>query len=98
MISDLKSMYSTSGPHPSGILHDVSFKEFVKSANAPDIVVSIYPVVIPLFRVKELMNHDGTIASVQLEVKYARYHQNTGHMMDQTDWMRVPRVQDTNGL
>lgn len=98
MISDIKSMYSTSGPYPSGILHDTSFKEFAKSANDANAIVSIYPVIIPLFRVLERVNHDGKVATVQLEVKYARYHQNTGHMMDQTDWMRVPRIQDTNGL
>lgn len=98
MISDLKSMYSTSGPYPSGILHDTSFKEFTKSAAAENGIVSIYPVIIPLFRVLERVNHDGKVASVQLQVKYARYHQTSGHMMDQTDWMRVPRIQDTNGL
>lgn len=98
MINDIKNMYSGIGVYTPGILHDTSFKEFVKSAVGIDATVSIYPVIIPLFRVLERVNHDGKVASVQLEVKYARYHQTSGHMMDQTDWMRVPRIQDANGL
>ena len=99
MINDIKNMYRTDLSYPPGMLHDYGGKDFVSTTqlyNNGD--VGVFPLLVPMFRVKELMNHDGTIASVQLEVKYVTYKHSNSQIVAQTDWIKVPRVKDTNGL
>lgn len=99
MISDIKNMYRYDLNYPHEAIHDYTGKDFVSTTqlyNNGD--VGVFPMLLPVFRVKELMNHDGTIASVQLEVKYMTYKHSNSQLVDQTDWIKVPRVKDTNGL
>ena len=103
MINDIRYMYDTNGdgtypiPQPAHVLFDKTNTAFVQG-HLTDQAIAILPVIIPLFRVKELVNHDGKVASVQLEVKYVTYSQNLGAMLQESDWIKVPRVKDTNGL
>jgi hypothetical protein len=52
----------------------------------------------PFFRVLELKDHAGNTQSVVLQVKYCQYSTLHGNKVYESDWMKVPRVQDTNGL
>jgi hypothetical protein len=99
MIYDIINMYAAPGnlDYPSGTLHDSNGRQYAAAVGG-SLPVGIFPVVIPLFRVKELVNHDGQVAKVQLEVKYVTYNQGSGAMVSSTQWMQVPRIKDTNGL
>lgn len=103
MISDIKYMYDTNRdgtypiPHSASNLFDKTHVAYVQ-AHLSEGATAIFPTIIPLFRVKELVNHDGKVASVQLEVKYVTYSQNLGMRLQESEWIKVPRVKDTNGL
>lgn len=55
-------------------------------------------ITVPFFRVLELKDHEGNKQSVQLQIKYCEYSTMHGGLISQTNWMKVPRVEDVNGL
>lgn len=103
MINDIKYMYGANDdgtyptPQSADNLFDKTNVAFVQGS-LTDQTIAIFPTIIPLFRVKELVNHDGKIASVQLEVKYVTYSQNLGMRLQESEWIKVPRIKDINGL
>jgi hypothetical protein len=55
-------------------------------------------ITVPFFRVLELKDHDGNKKSVELQIKYCEYSNMHGGLISETNWMKVPRAEDVNGL